>query len=182
MSVLEHQFSGITLNEILVDLPQFVGRDAHGAQLSQEIVHFPVHELTASLLDDDVIGIGGNKVAQSALGVDDAHLLEVVVGSSHGVGIDFDQCGELAHAGHFSVGGEPSCQNVVADSVGDLQIDGFIIFKVHGGSLFDEGDSGRGSSCRSNNYTCDNHDKSFYLKIPCETTSLRRNTTQASTQ
>ena len=119
------------LEEFGIQLSQLVGGDAHCSQLAHEVVHLALHEQLSALLDDNVACLGRDKVAQPTLGVDDAVVLQVVVGASHGVGIDLDLCCKLTHAGYLAVGSETASQDVVAYAVGNLQIYGFVILEIH---------------------------------------------------
>ena len=118
-------------DEVAVELLQLSGRDAHSLELAEEVVHLALHELVTSRGHDLLLGVGADKESQPALGVDDAAMLQVVVGARHGVGVDLDLGGELSDARHLPVGGECSSEDLVADAVCDLQIDCLIILEIH---------------------------------------------------
>ena len=99
---------GLLVEIVLVESLELGGGDAHGLELAQEVVHFTLHELVTSCGDNLLLCVGADEVAQSALGVDDPVLLQVVVGARHGVGIDLNLGGEFTHARHFSFGSQGS--------------------------------------------------------------------------
>ena len=71
------------------------------------------------------------EIAEAALVEDNPFLSELVVGFDRCVGIDAERGGIFAHAGYAVEGLVDTREDLVAQSVGYLQVDGFIIVECH---------------------------------------------------
>ena len=115
----------------LIHLPQFIHRNLQRIHLAEEFGEFLGEEGALALLGDATHGALGHEVAEPPLIVDDFERLQVVEGVHHGVGIDLDHRGILAHRGDAVVLAIPAVQYLVADALGYLQVDGVVFLEVH---------------------------------------------------
>src|SRR5690554_5828133 len=80
---------------------------------------------------DLVDGIFGHKKTDSTFIKYDALLLEVLIGTHHGVGIDLQMRGQLPYRGHLLVDGPFTEQDMLIDVVCYLQVYRVVALEIH---------------------------------------------------
>ena len=83
-------------------------------------------------VDDAPLGIGGDEVAEAALVLDDFPVEQCLIALGHGVRVDSDAHGELAHRRDPLALVPLAGEDAVAHLVGDLLVDAFRLAKFHG--------------------------------------------------
>ena len=92
-----------------------------------------VEKIFAACSVDDGLCIGGNKISQSALGVENAALSEHIKGFDGGVDVDLQQNAVVANAGDSFVGLILAGHNLIHESLRDLEIDRLAFAEFHNG-------------------------------------------------
>lgn len=113
------------------DVRQLPGLDAELPHFAAEVGHVVLVEVAAPLPGYDVAGVGRDKVAHTAAGVDDAALRQELKGFHRGVDIDLEQGGVFAQPRHATVGGVVSGEHLVAQALGYLHVDGESFLEIH---------------------------------------------------
>ena len=86
--------------------------------------------LTSCLLDVS-LRIFRYEIAEATLVEDDAFLSELVVGLDRRIGVDAERGGIFAHAGYAVEGFVDAREDLVAQAVDYLQVDGFVVVECH---------------------------------------------------
>ena len=110
---------------------QFVGRDADGGHTAEHQAKFVAENLLATHVGYYLGSAISHKVSETALIVDNATLLQVVVASHHSVGVHFYRSGKFSNRGDALIGAIDACQHIVAYMLGYLYVYGFIVFEIH---------------------------------------------------
>ena len=123
--------SGLSLVDGGYRFLELFPRDVEELHLAGKLGEDGLEKRLTSCLLDMSLRIFRYEIAEAALVEDDAFLSELVVGLDRRVGVDTERGGIFAHAGYAVEGLVDTREDLVAQAVGYLQIDGFIIVECH---------------------------------------------------
>src|SRR6185503_5802587 len=119
----------VELCEVRLEIGELHAEHAHRAEDLRQLV---AHELLAQLRDDALLCVGGHEVTEATLVLDDFAIEQRLVTLGHGVWIDSDSDGELAHRRDALAFVPLAGQDAIAHLLRDLLVDPFRLAKFHG--------------------------------------------------
>jgi len=110
----------------------FIEADAQKFHLLDHFGQLLGYELLAHLFEDNVLGFGGDEIADASLVVDDARRRHGLVGAHDGVGVHPELDAVVAHRQDAVVGLQFAAQDLLIQLRTNLQVYGFVCVEFHG--------------------------------------------------
>jgi len=112
-------------------LRDVVERDAQQTRLSEHLRQPLLHELALVCPEDALSGIGTDKIADTALLIDDLFALQQLHGAQDGVVVHLEGLGQITHARYAVLAAVFARQYLFAQLVGQPAEDGLLLRRYH---------------------------------------------------
>ena len=121
----------LTFCMLFISLSNVVHRNVEQCHLTEQLWQPFLHELQLALLHDLLLGTFGDKVTQAAFIIYNVRARQLVVSLDGCIGVDLQHHGIFADAGNAVVVFLCSCEYLIAEAVGHLDVYRLIISECH---------------------------------------------------